>query len=1187
MTQRNDSDISDTARRRADAVDSKDEAQRRIAVLKRNISRLATEANTFGNKNKNEARAEQRELEDELYVLEKNLHKGAYDSDDKRGDFGSTSVRGMVEAVAGRRDVGRADDIPSALDILVMMVGTAVAGPVLLDKLNNLLARTSDPDERDEIEKQIRRARARKDSDAAPRGDDLSAITDIMSTLLVGYVGYELWQMNRAVDDLTELARKAKDPAERREVEKALGELKSKVADLKAKKLSRGDARADGMWDGGAFNFGEYAIANWVDLGIPYLLVKMFGGGSDDARGDQSGGSSMLGGALESIGALFKTSPAAPRPQKSEAAARSSRDLLPSVSPIGESPKSVGRNLLRMIIGDCFGDADDKDKTEPKYNAEAVNKAIEASNRAGRKIGGKEARLIHSLLKGRGDDAMADSARDEGARAAARGSWVNPYPYGSRDNKEWEAGFKSEAYSKPAIDLTKEMEIKSKRRGDAERRRGDGNDTEMLEADLAAAKAELRAAISAKDQRSIDGLKEEIAMIENAIRLERNDSADPRAAALSQGGVPNIAAAKVIENAQARGDDIAGAIKKLAEDVPIGSPPPMAPGPAIVDQAPPITPAPGVAAMPDATPAPAVAPVRAAGIMFVTDGGMALFVKRAAGSDHAGEWCFPGGVIEGTETAEQAAIREAGEEVEWTGDEPLEPWTRRNRDGVDFTTFLAKLPEPFGAAINAEHVGVAWAPVNDPPRPLHPGCEIALAKLGMDELGVARAMAAGDLTSPQRYRNMWLFDLRITGTGYAFRSKLNEFTYRRPENYLTQDYLDRCNGLPVIMMHPDEVELNSKEFSDRVVGAMMLPYFKNDEVWGIARIYDDDAAAMMQSVKLSTSPGVILRKSDGARMTMEDGKALLIEGKPVLMDHLAICENGVWDKGDAPNGVRVDTDQEMAMADENKTVVKTDKKSDADGGTVLDKVLAKMDEDKKDLDKKFDAMSKRMDNIENLKKGDSAKKDADDKDGKKDADDPAAKKADEDDKSKKDNDEKKPDNDDKSKDEKKGDAQISVSAKDWAAMQQRVNDLASAVPRRMTDADYHQFADVQARADSVFVAHGQRAPRPLDGEPLGAYRRRMAKALKAHSVKWKDVAVEAIADDATFANIETEILADAAAAARNPANVPADTLRAVQSVDRTGRTITDFFGQPRAWMSQFSAVPRRVQRISNGSPRPH
>lgn len=36
------------------------------------------------------------------------------------------------------------------------------------------------------------------------------------------------------------------------------------------------------------------------------------------------------------------------------------------------------------------------------YNPQAVNNAIASSNRAGRRIGGREASMIHRLLKGRG-----------------------------------------------------------------------------------------------------------------------------------------------------------------------------------------------------------------------------------------------------------------------------------------------------------------------------------------------------------------------------------------------------------------------------------------------------------------------------------------------------------------------------------------------------------------------------------------------------------------------------------------------------------------------------------------------------------------------------------------------------------------------------------------------------------------
>lgn len=36
------------------------------------------------------------------------------------------------------------------------------------------------------------------------------------------------------------------------------------------------------------------------------------------------------------------------------------------------------------------------------YNPHAVNQAIASSNRSGRRIGGREAKMIHALLKGRG-----------------------------------------------------------------------------------------------------------------------------------------------------------------------------------------------------------------------------------------------------------------------------------------------------------------------------------------------------------------------------------------------------------------------------------------------------------------------------------------------------------------------------------------------------------------------------------------------------------------------------------------------------------------------------------------------------------------------------------------------------------------------------------------------------------------
>ena len=73
----------------------------------------------------------------------------------------------------------------------------------------------------------------------------------------------------------------------------------------------------------------------------------------------------------------------------------------------------------------------------------------------------------------------------------------------------------------------------------------------------------------------------------------------------------------------------------------------------------------------------------------------------------------------------------------------------------------------------------------------------AAALADLDELGIAKAIRDGALTSPQEYANLLLVALRITGTGAAYRSGANEFVWRDPSIYLNAEFLQRCNGLPV------------------------------------------------------------------------------------------------------------------------------------------------------------------------------------------------------------------------------------------------------------------------------------------------------------------------------------------------------------------------------------------------------
>ena len=299
---------------------------------------------------------------------------------------------------------------------------------------------------------------------------------------------------------------------------------------------------------------------------------------------------------------------------------------------------------------------------------------------------------------------------------------------------------------------------------------------------------------------------------------------------------------------------------------------------------------------------------------------------------------------------------------------------------------------------------------------------------------------------------------------------------------------------------------------------------------------------------------VVLRDTkENFRVELEDGSTLLIEGKPSLLDHLAICERGVWDKGEEPSGInRGDSDmtpEEMKAkkdADEKAAAdkVKADadekearEKADADAGQKLDKILECLD-----------STNKRMDSFEEDIKKDKAKKDAESMtEAEKVAADKAKKDADEEEK--------------KEKEKEKADADAKVKADNDEAVRKAIADLQAKMPKAITDEDYHKMADAQGKADSVFNKFGARAPRPLEGEDLVGYRRRLSSTLKQHSPVWKDIDLTKIADDAAFAIAETQIYADADAAALNPSDLPAGALREVHRVNpATGGKTIEFYG---------------------------
>lgn len=98
----------------------------------------------------------------------------------------------------------------------------------------------------------------------------------------------------------------------------------------------------------------------------------------------------------------------------------------------------------------------------------------------------------------------------------------------------------------------------------------------------------------------------------------------------------------------------------------------------------------------------------AAGIMICTRDGKVLLLKRS----DSGQWAFPGGKIEEGETSEEAALRECEEEIGLRPDN-IRDWTRRSRDGVDFTTYLSLVDDEFEPKLNEEHTEFRWLPADD------------------------------------------------------------------------------------------------------------------------------------------------------------------------------------------------------------------------------------------------------------------------------------------------------------------------------------------------------------------------------------------------------------------------------------------------------------------------------------------
>jgi 8-oxo-dGTP pyrophosphatase MutT (NUDIX family) len=567
-----------------------------------------------------------------------------------------------------------------------------------------------------------------------------------------------------------------------------------------------------------------------------------------------------------------------------------------------------------------------------------------------------------------------------------------------------------------------------------------------------------------------------------------------------------------------------------------------------------------------------------AGILFRAPGPQYLLVKRS----DTGEWEQPGGHIEADESPEEAAVRECVEEIGACPDGIR--WIGRittNPDGGDYTCFLQDVLAPFDPKLNDEHTEWQWVSPAASPDQTHPEVVKTIGLVTGNELDIAKRMAAKELPSPQRYENVWLFDLRITGTGLSYRTALDEYSWRTPDEFLTEEFRERCYGLPVIFEHPKTL-LNSKEYHERNVGSIFLPYLTTDEVWGIAKVFDDDAAVLMHESHESTSPAVVFRDAGSAEFREIDGKTVLIEGKPSYLDHLAICKEGVWDKGGEPSGVN---NGEIRM-DENVIPAPAEQ------------VPAWADALGKRFDEGLASFGQRLDALENKggdpmpaapMRGDAGPaaemavaeaagaveetaeaKAARELKERQDAEDCARRDSEEKERKEKEEMERKDA-------AERLDAQSRENA-DLKAKLEAMNARITSLTTPLSVSDRDALSSAQARWDSVAQMLGDSIPAPLHGESPIAYRQRLASRFQKHSDKFKGIRLDSL-DGVVFDTVEEQIRMDAQAYAKSPAVSPTGKLIPIVRSDEAGRRITEYSGDMDAWLGFFKHQGQGVRLL--------
>ena len=254
----------------------------------------------------------------------------------------------------------------------------------------------------------------------------------------------------------------------------------------------------------------------------------------------------------------------------------------------------------------------------------------------------------------------------------------------------------------------------------------------------------------------------------------------------------------------------------------------------------------------------ALKPAHGAGVFFrAKDTGRILLVKRADNVSQPRTWNLVSGAIEKGETPEQAAMREAKEEIGYTGGGNPRFVGQTSHEGVVFNSYVVDVPNEFVPTLNEENTGHGWYDPGALPDDLHPGVS-RLMDAQEKALGQDYDQAARIKTGPELFTDvinkLGLTPQEVAATALEFMTGLpGDMAFFTPHGAHDMgvpevvQFLDarrKASGLPVLDISKPE----DRAQLARLVAAEALAAIKS--AGASLEWYDQTIRSMLDTVAL-------------------------------------------------------------------------------------------------------------------------------------------------------------------------------------------------------------------------------------------------------------------------------------------------------------------------------------------------